>query len=157
MPKPLIVSGCPILALYPLNGVVEAVPRTTLNHGGTGHQVWLPVRDGGGRSCHLNSGIMINSRGERRTKALERTEEHPTDSEQHQAEKPEDTDTVTTNHHMRLVEFRMWLWRIPGYGGWPLIKINSFHNNIWFDLCLLLSYCNIHFWKHLFNFIYIVL
>ena len=21
----------------------------------------------------------------------------------------------------------------PGYGGWPLIKINSFHNNIWFD------------------------
>ena len=22
----------------------------------------------------------------------------------------------------------------PGYGGWPLIKINSFHNNIWFDL-----------------------
>ena len=21
----------------------------------------------------------------------------------------------------------------PGYGGWPLIKINSYHNNIWFD------------------------
>ena len=48
---------------------------------------------------------MINSRGERRTEALEGTEDHPTDSEQHQAEKPEGTDTVTTNHHMRLVEF----------------------------------------------------
>ena len=22
----------------------------------------------------------------------------------------------------------------PGYEGWPLIKINSFHNSIWFDL-----------------------
>ena len=30
--------------------------------------------------------------------------------------------------------FRMWLWGTPGYGGWPLNKINSFHNNIWFDL-----------------------
>ena len=32
--------------------------------------------------------------------------------------------------------FRMWLWGTPGYGGWPLIKINSFHNNIWFDLII---------------------
>ena len=23
-----------------------------------------------------------------------------------------------------------------GYGGWPLIKINSFHKNIWFDLMM---------------------
>ena len=36
--------------------------------------------------------VMINSRGERRTKALERTEEFPTDSEKYQAEKPEGTD-----------------------------------------------------------------
>ena len=34
--------------------------------------------------------------------------------------------TVTTNYHM-------WLWRTPDCGGWPLNKINSFHNNIWFD------------------------
>ena len=29
--------------------------------------------------------------------------------------------------------FRMWLWRIPGYGGWPLIIINSSHNNNWIE------------------------
>ena len=30
-------------------------------------------------------------------------------------------------------------WGSPGYGGWPLIKINSFHNNIWFDSDYLLA------------------
>ena len=85
--------------------VVEAVSLTTLNHGGTGQQVWLPVRDGDGRSWHPSSGIMINSRGERRTKALERTEDIQQTPSKIRSEKPESTDTVTTNHHMRLVEF----------------------------------------------------
>ena len=38
-----------------------------------------------------------------------------------------------------LWNFRMWLWRTPGYGGWPLIKLNSFHNNNWIELIIMLS------------------
>ena len=53
---------------------MDTTPRITLNHGGTGHQVWLPVRSGDERSHPLQMGIMLNSRGERMTKALERTE-----------------------------------------------------------------------------------
>ena len=93
-------------------------------------QVWLPARDGDGMCCHPSKGIMINSRGERRTKALERTEEYPTDSEQHQAEKPEGTDTVTIKHHMRLVEFSHVALGDPWLRGWPLNKINSFHKTL---------------------------
>ena len=48
---------------------------------------------------------MINSRGERMTKALERTEERQQIPSTIRLEKPEDTDTVTTNHCMRSVEF----------------------------------------------------
>ena len=53
---------------------MDAATRITLNHGGTGHQVWLPVRSGDEGSHSLQMGIMLNSRGERRTKALEGTE-----------------------------------------------------------------------------------
>ena len=53
---------------------MDTTPGTTLNHGGTGHQVWLPVRSGDERSHPLQMGIMLNSRGEHMTKALEGTE-----------------------------------------------------------------------------------
>ena len=82
----------------PLN--VNLRPRVVLDT-----QVWLQARDGDKRSCHPNSGVMINSRGERMTKALERTEETQQTPSTIRLEKPEGTDTVTTNHHMRLVEF----------------------------------------------------
>ena len=64
--------------------------------------------------------VMINSRGERMTKALEGTEE-ATDSKHNQAGEPERTDTVTTNSHMRLVEFSYF-----GYGGLLLINLILF-------------------------------
>ena len=69
-------------------------------------QVWLPARDGDGMCCHPSNGVMIKSRGERKTKALEGTEEYPTDSEQHQAEKPEGTvrDWVIINYSFENVE-----------------------------------------------------
>ena len=95
-------------------------------------QVWLPARDGDGMCCHPSNGIMINSRGERRTKALEGTEDYPTDSEQHQAEKPEGTDTVTTNHHMRLVEFSHVALEDPLATGVGL----------WIKLILFIKHCN---------------
>ena len=95
-------------------------------------QVWLPARYGDGMCCHPSRGIMINSRGERRTKALERTEEHPTDSEQHQAEKPEGTDTVTTNPHTRLVEFSHVALEDPLATGVGL----------WIKLILFIKHCN---------------
>ena len=68
-------------------------------------QVWLSARDGDGRSCHPSSDIMTNSRGVRMTKALERTEERQQTPSTIKSEKPEGTDTVYTNSHMRLVEF----------------------------------------------------
>ena len=95
-------------------------------------QVWLPARDGDGMCCHPSKGIMINSRGERRTKALEGTEDLPTDSEQYQAEKPEGTDTVTTNHYMRLVEFSHVAL------GDPL----AMGVGLWIKLILFIKHCN---------------
>ena len=106
---------------------VNLRPRVVLDT-----QVWLPARDGDGMCCHPSRGIMINSRGERRTKALEGTEEYPTDSEQYQAEKPEGTDTVTTNSHMRLVEFSHVALEDPLATGVGL----------WIKLILFIKHCN---------------
>ena len=127
---------------------VNLRPRVVLDA-----QVWLPARDGDGMCCHPSSGIMINSRGERRTKALEGTEEFPTDSEQHQEEKPEGTD----HSHHQLPHAFSGIFACgsggpPGYGGWPLNKINSFHNNIWFDLiCYLFLFIVGNFFARPFN------
>ena len=79
---------------------VNLRPRVVLDT-----QVWLPARDGDGKCCHPSRGIMINSRGERRTKALEGTDAFQQTLSTIRSEKPEGTDIVTTNHHMRLVEF----------------------------------------------------
>ena len=101
-------------------------------------QVWLPVRDGDGRSCHPSSGIMINSRGERRTKALEDRGMQQTPSNI-RSEKPEGTDTVYTNSHMRSVEFSHVALEDPlatGVGLW--LKLILFI--ITFDLILSPSY-----------------
>ena len=109
-------------------------PRTTLNHGGTGHQLWLPVRDGDERSCHPSNGIMINSRGERRTKALERTK----DLQQTPSKTGRRNQRVQTQSpHSFSGIFACGSGGSPSYWGWPLIKINSFHNNIWFDYLIL--------------------
>ena len=72
-PNPRLLSGGPIFALYPLNGVVEVVPRLQPSTtGGTGH----PGLAAGKRWEKLPSadGIMLNSRGELRTETLEGTE-----------------------------------------------------------------------------------
>ena len=79
---------------------VNLQPRVVLDT-----QVWLPARDEDGRSCHPSSGIMTNSRGERMTKALERTEASQQTPSTIRSEKPEGADKVYTNSHMRLVEF----------------------------------------------------
>ena len=73
---------------------VNLRPRVVLDT-----QVWLPARDGDGKCCHPSSDIIINSRGERRTEAFQQTPSII------MTEKPEGTDTVYTNSHMRLVEF----------------------------------------------------
>ena len=79
---------------------VNLRPRVVLDT-----QVWLPTRDGDGRRCHPSSGIMTNSRGELMTKALERTEASQQTPSTIRSEKPEGTETVDTNSHMRSVEF----------------------------------------------------
>ena len=137
----------------PIEWGSRGCPRTTLNHGGTGHQVWLPVRDGDERSCHPSSGIMINSRGERMTKALERTDEITTDSEQIRSEKPERTDTIYTNFHMCLVEFSHVALEDPlatGVGLW--LKLILFI--ITFDLIWYAILTNVWMLKFWINFIW---
>ena len=104
----------------------------------TGHQVWLPVRDGDGRSCHPCSGIMINSRGERRTKALERIEDLKQTPRKIRSEKLEGTDAVDTNFHMRLVEISHVAMEDPLVTGVALwLKLILFI--ITFDLILIIT------------------
>ena len=74
-PNPGLALGWPIFVLYPLNGVVEVVPECQPSTtGGTG----LPDLAVGKRRRWEKSssaeGIMLNSRGEHRTKTLEETE-----------------------------------------------------------------------------------
>ena len=42
----------------------------TFDHGGTGHQVWLPARGGDEEVSSPPNGLKLTSAGERRTKAL---------------------------------------------------------------------------------------
>ena len=98
---------------------MDATPRKTLNHGGTGHQVWLPVRSGDERSHPLQMGIMLNSRGERMTKALEGTEvEQQTLA--NEARKPEGNKL---SRHSTLLLTSVALGDYPRWGGWPLINL----------------------------------
>ena len=88
-----------------------------------------------GSAAILARGIMINSRGERRTKALEGTEDFQQTPSNIRRRNQRVQTTVTTNPpHAFSGIFACGSGGSPGYGGWPLIKINSFHNNIWFDL-----------------------
>ena len=107
---------------------MDTTPGITLNHGGTGHQVWLPVRSGDERSHPLQMGIMLNSRGERMTKALEGTEvEQQTPSKWGWETSGE--QAVMAFHTRSSVA----LGDYPRWGGWPLINLITMHNNdlIW--------------------------
>ena len=114
---------------------VNLRPWSFRSMGGTGHPR-SGCRQGTemGSAAILARGIMINSRGERRTKALEGTEDFQqtpsTSGGETRGYRPQSPPIPTCVQW----NFRMWVWGTPGYGGWPLIKINSFHNNIWFDL-----------------------
>ena len=101
---------------------MDATPGTTLNQDGTGLQVWLPVRSGDERSHPLQMGIMFNSRGERRTKALEGTEvEQQTPSKWGWETRENKLSWPPTLH-----EFTMLSVALGDYlrwGGWPLINL----------------------------------
>ena len=146
MPKPLSSSqAAPSLLSTHWMGSrgcppnVNLRPRVVLDT-----QVWLQARDGDGKCCHPSSSIMMNSRGERRTKALERTEvsqQTPSNSRQ---EKPEGTDTVYTDFHMRLVEFSHVALKDPlatRVGLWlKLILFIITFDLIWYVEIIVLNY-----------------
>ena len=101
---------------------MNATPGTTLNHCGTGHQVWLPVRSGDERSHPLQMGIMLNSRGERRTKALEGTEvEQQTPSKWGWETRGNKLSRPPTLHEFTMSSVA--LEDYPRWGGWPLINL----------------------------------
>ena len=79
-----------------------------------------------GGAAILAEALWLTPEGERRTKALERTEEFPTDSKQHQVEKPEGTDY---SHH----QFPHAFSGIFACGsGWPL----AMEVGLWIKLIL---------------------
>ena len=103
---------------------MDTTPGITLNHGGTGHQVWLPLRSGDERSHPMQMNIMLNSRGERMTKALEGTEvEQQTPSKWGWETSGE--QAVMAFHTRSSVA----LGDYPRWGGWPLINLITMHNN----------------------------
>ena len=87
-------------------------------------QVWLPAREGVGRSHSSSEGIMLISRGERMTKTLEGTE-----AEQQTPDILRAGETRGNKLRCSLL-FSVALRDPPCLGGWPLIKINFLHNNI---------------------------
>ena len=118
---------------------VNLRPWSFQSMGGTGHPR-SGCRQGTemGGAAILARGIMINSRGERRTKALEGTEDLPTDSEQHQAEKPEGTDC---SHHQSSHAFSGIF--TCGSGGPLATGVGLWLKLIPFIITFDLIYCNI--------------
>ena len=111
---------------------MDATPGTTLNHGGTGLQVWLPVRSGDKRSHPLQMCIMLNSRGERKTKALERTEiEQQTPSKWGWETRESKLLRPPTLHEFTMSSVA--LGDYPRWGDWPLINLIPCIIMIWFD------------------------
>ena len=83
-------------------GCPECQPSTT---SGTKHPGLAAGKGRRWEKLPSSSGIMINSRGERMTKALEGTKELQQTPSTIKPEKPEETDLVDTNSHMQSVEF----------------------------------------------------
>ena len=105
--------------------------------GGTGHPR-SGCRQGTEMGCAaiLARGIMINSRGERRTKALEGTEDFQQTPSKIRRRNQRVQTTVTTNPHMRSVEFSHVALGEPlatGVGLWiKLIPFIITFDLIWF-------------------------
>ena len=106
-PNPGLALRWPHPCSLPIEWVEEAVPRmSTFDHG----WYWTPrsgCRQGTemGGAAILARGIMINSRGERRTKALEGTEDFQQTPSNIRRRNQRVQTVVTTNSHMRSVEF----------------------------------------------------
>ena len=70
-PNPGVALGRPSSLGWPLWIGLSHCPRMlTRDHGGTGHQVWLPARGGDEEVSSPPNGLKLTSAGERRTKAL---------------------------------------------------------------------------------------
>ena len=133
-----MLSGGLILALYPLNGVVEAVPRmSSFDH----RWYWTP-RSGYRQGTEMREAVILVmalwlTPEERAWRRLWRWQKKATDSEHIRLEKPEGTDTVTTNFpHAFNGIFAFGSGGSPGYGGWPLNNIIPFiiiFDLIWFS------------------------
>ena len=107
---------------------VNLRPRVVLDT-----QVWLPARDGNGK-CHLLAVALWLTPEESAGQSLWRGQRY------HNRLRATSSGETRGNRHS--------LHRLPhafsgifacgsggslGYGGWPLIKINSFHNNNWIE------------------------
>ena len=132
-PNPGLALRWPHPCSLPIEWGREAVPRMRTFD----HEWYWTLRSGCrqgmemGGAAILASGIMINSRGERRTKALEGTEE---DNQQTPSNSGGETRGYRHSHHQSPHAFSgifaCGSGGSPGYGGWPLNKINSFHKTL---------------------------
>ena len=96
-PNPGVALGRPSSLGWPLWIGLSHCPRMlTFDHGGTGHQVWLPARGGDEEVSSPPNGLKLTSAGERRTKALRRTQTEQTSRTI--LMKPEGTDQTRMLH-----------------------------------------------------------
>ena len=121
-----------------IRGFPRLQPSTT---GDTGHPGLAAGKGLRWEVLPLSRGVMINSRGERMTKALEGQRHH----NRLRATSGGETRGYRHSHHQTPHAFSgifaCGSGGSPGYGAWPLIKIISFHNNIYFICILTLSCC----------------
>ena len=77
-------------------GLGYCSPNRTFDHGGTGHQVWLPARGGDVENSSPPLELKLTSAGEHKTKALRRTQTELTSRKI--LMKPEGTDQTRMLH-----------------------------------------------------------
>ena len=111
-------------------GLVEAIPRLQPSTtGGTGHPGLAAGKGWRWEKLPSADGIMLNSRGERRTETLEGTEVEQQTPDTKGSETRGDQPSCSP-HYVNSPRSSVALGDPPCLGGWPLIKINSLHNNI---------------------------
>ena len=110
---------------------VNLRPRVVLDT-----QVWLPARNGDGRSHLLLKALCFVLEFERKTKTLEGKEAEQQTPGNIRAGETRWNQQTCSPHYVNSPRMSVALGDPPCLGGWPLIKINSLHNNIWFDFII---------------------
>ena len=145
-PNPRLALRCPHPCSLPIEWGnrdcppnVNLRPRVVLDT-----QVWLPARDGDERSCPLAVALWLTPE----EIAWQRLWREQRNYNRLRAQSGRRKQREQTHRHQFPQAFSGILacgsGGYPGYEGWPLTKINSFHNNFWFDSKLVYRHSFFH-------------